>query len=102
MFGSIEALGKEAAMGAIKSYTSFDYEPANMVPVIASFDTEGHIKPIYVRLNGIAYHVDSYWVCSHFADILEYNCKVAVGDCLRPLKLTYYGKERVWLMPPGR
>ena len=34
----------------IVSYTSYDYKSMKVVPVIASFDTEGHIKPLYVRI----------------------------------------------------
>lgn len=89
-------------MSATKSYTSFDYQPVDMVPVIASFDTSGHITPLYVRIHGIACRIDTFWVSSHFCDIIEYNCQVDVGSTLRPIKLTYYGKENVWVVPPGR
>ena len=89
-------------MGAITSYTSFDYEPVNMVPVIASFDTEGHMTPLWVRINGNAYKIESFWVSTHFIDIIEYKCKVIDGNCLKPLNLTYYGREKVWLIPRGR
>lgn len=89
-------------MSAVKSYTSFDYQPIDIVPVIASFDTSGHITPLYVRLHGIACKVDEFWINTTFIDIIEFNCKVIVGDRLQQLCLTYYGKEKIWGMPPGR
>ena len=38
-------------MGKIVSYTNFDYEPTSIIPVIASFDSQGHISPLWVRIN---------------------------------------------------
>ena len=37
-------------MPAQVSYTSYDYAPVEIIPVIASFDSEGHIRPLYVRI----------------------------------------------------
>ena len=85
-------------MGAAKSYTSFDYKPGKMVPVVASFDTSGHIVPLWVRINGAAYKINSFWISSHFLDICEYRCKIIDGDYQKPLTLIYYGKERIWFI----
>lgn len=46
-------------MSQIVSYNSFDYKPIHTVPVIVSFDSQGHIAPLWVRINGQPYKVES-------------------------------------------
>lgn len=86
-------------MSAFVSYTSYDYAPVSIVPVIASFDSEGHIKPLYVRICGEPYKIHSSWLKQSFADIFEFHCKVMDDDCLKPLVLTYHTRENVWTIP---
>ena len=86
-------------MSATVSYTSFDYRPVHIVPVIASFDTDGHMKPLYVRINGESYKVSSCWTKTTFENAVEFTCKVIVGDYLKPLSLTYYRREGMWTIP---
>lgn len=94
-------------MSATTSYTSHDYKPVTPVPVIASFDSDGHISPLYVRLEGVSYKIDTFWIKSSFANIIEFNCKVITTDeevpdeqrRLIPLLLTYYQSECVWTIP---
>ncbi|MDO4166981.1 MAG: hypothetical protein Q4D32_06225 [Eubacteriales bacterium] len=81
------------------SYTSFDYKACDTVPVIASFDAEGHIKPLYVRIQDTPYKIDSYWIKSQYANSTEFFCKVINRDKLTPLSLTYHAEEGVWTMP---
>lgn len=81
------------------SYTSFDYRPVDIVPVIASFDSEGHIKPLYVRIDGEPLKVMSSWVSSSFHNTIDFKCKVVVGDSLKPLALTFHRSEGMWTMP---
>lgn len=84
----------------IVSYNSYDYERVKCVPVIASFDSDGHIMPLYVRINGQPFKVDSYWVKNTFTKYdFEFNCKVTDGERLIPLALTYHQAERVWTIP---
>lgn len=86
-------------MGAHVSYTSFDCKPVDTVPVIASFDSEGHITPLYVRINGESYKIASHWIRSTFTNVIEFKCKVIDGDYLKPLLLTYYPHMAVWTIP---
>jgi hypothetical protein len=86
-------------MSQIVSYTSFDYEPVTMLPVIASFSDDGHIRPLYVRIAGESYKVDSYWVRSQFTNQIDFNCKLIVHDCLKPLLITYHVRECLWTIP---
>lgn len=78
------------------SYTAYDVKPNTIVPVIASFDTEGHVKPLYVRIGELSLKVHSSWLKPSFQNVFEFNCKVVDGDCLKPLILTYYRNEMVW------
>lgn len=86
-------------MGAFISYTSFDYDSTMIVPVIASFDTQGHICPLYVRLGRIPYKVDTYFVFSKYSNITEFRCKIVDGTSLKPLELSYYSVEGMWTTP---
>lgn len=86
-------------MTRIASYTSFDYKPYTPVPVIASFDSEGHIAPLYVRLNGDAHRVLSYHVRGKgFVNTIEFSCRVQDGEFEKPLLLTYYYGESTWVI----
>ena len=86
-------------MSATVSYTSHDYLAITHVPVIASFDSEGHIAPLYVRINRESYKIDSFWIRSNFANTIEFNCKIVDGRFLKPLLLTYYKSEDVLAIP---
>lgn len=90
-------------MNNFPKHSLFAYTPMTFVPVIASFDTEGHIKPLYVRINGISLKIYSYYERNRYANTIEFNCKV-IDDTteetyLKPLLLTYYQAERVWTIP---
>jgi len=86
-------------MTAIKSFNSMDYKPYKSVPVIASFDTEGHIAPLYVRLNGQAHRVLSYWIRNTaFINTIEFSCKIEDNDFEKPLLLKYYCHESTWVV----
>ena len=86
-------------MPSTVSYTAYDIKPNTVVPVIASFDAEGHIKPLYVRIGELSLKVQSSWITPSFSNVLEFHCKVIDGDCLKPLILTYYQREMVWVIP---
>lgn len=84
----------------MESRYSFDYDPQQIVPVIASFDTDGHIKPLYVRILGDSYKIISQWTpVSNFSGITEYNCKIIVRGFARQILLKYYAREKVWTIP---
>lgn len=86
-------------MGAFVSYTSLDYETTAIVPVIASFDSGGHICPLYVRLGHKPYHINEYFVSSKYSNIIEFRCKISDGDSEKPLQLTFYSVEGMWTVP---
>ena len=84
---------------ATVSYTSFDYAPVDIVPVIASFDSQGHIAPLYVRINSLSLKIESFWVSSTFHNVVEFRCKVSDNGYLKPLLLRFHRQEGMWTIP---
>ena len=75
-------------MSQILSQNSHDYLQMQTVPVIASFNDAGQIKPLYVGIDGERYKVHSYWVRRSFSNQIEFQCKLADQGILRPVILT--------------
>lgn len=86
-------------MAAKVSYNSHDYVPVDIVPVIASFDANGHIAPLYVRIQGQSYKIGNYHVKCNYANSVSFNCNVIDGDVLKPVMLTYFQDENIWTIP---
>lgn len=81
------------------SYTDNCTRGDESVSVIASFDTQGHVKPLYVRIGDVSLKVANSWISSSRFDVIEYQCQVEDGDYLKQLTLTYYVRETVWRTP---
>ena len=77
----------------------YDCRQIAIVPVIASFDTGGCIIPLYVRIKGIPYKIDSCRANRRLAGIEEFHCRIRDGKCWKPLLLTYYREEGAWTVP---
>ena len=92
---------QEGGIILVLSYNNHDCDPMSVVPVIASFDTDGHIAPLYVRLGGTACKVDSYWIGKSFSEQIRYHCKIIDPGChcRKPITLTYYRREDIWTCP---
>ena len=86
-------------MTQILSQNSHDLLPMQIVPVIASFNDDGQIKPLYVGINGERYKVASYWVRRSFSNQIEFHCKLIDQDLLKPVIITYYENECIWTIP---
>ena len=69
------------------------------VPVIASLDSDGHIKPLYVRINTESLKIHSCWLKPSFQGFAEFQCKVIDNGYLKPLTLMYHKNEGVWSIP---
>ena len=83
----------------ILSVNSHDYLPVTIIPVIASFNDDGQIKPLYIGIEGNRYKVDSYWIRRSFTNQIEFSCKILIDDRLCPIILTYYMNECIWTIP---
>ena len=75
-------------------------DPIELVPVIAAYDTEGRVKPLYVRIKDEKYKVENYWVKStNFANSIDFNVTLSKGDMTYKLILTYHLRETAWSIP---
>lgn len=81
------------------SYVDDNIRSDRSVSVIATFDSEGHVKPLYVRMGDASLKVANSWISSSRFDVIEYQCQVEDGEYLKPLTLTYYVRETVWRTP---
>lgn len=73
--------------------SSTNYES---VSVIASFDTEGHVRPLFVRVNSESLKVHSCWQKPSFRGTIEFQCKVIDNDCLKNLNVIYRQSDNIW------
>ena len=78
---------------------SYAGDPVELVPVIASYDAEGRVKPLYVRINSERYKVESCWVKTCLGNNIEYNCTLTRDNRMYKLILTYHIRETTWTIP---
>ena len=83
-------------MSCVIPIESYNSDPIEIVPVIATYDTEGNLKPIYVRLNGDSLKVDTYLAKASEESDIDFYCTLSHNDCRMRLILTYHVKETVW------
>lgn len=68
-----------------------------VVPVIASFDTEGHIVPLYVRINRKAYKLKViYCQPINSKGIYKYHCAYNDHNFYHEIYLTYNKRLNFW------
>lgn len=72
-----------------------------VVPVIASFDTEGHIVPLYVRINRKAYKLKVIYcqpICPEgdSYNIYKYHCSYVDHNFYHDIYLTYNKRLNFW------
>ncbi len=83
-------------MAGIVSKNSVDLESVMVVPVITSFSAQGRIKPLYVRIHGKAFKIDTSYEICNFINTIDFSCKVIDGNSTRPIKLTFHRNEGMW------
>lgn len=86
-------------MSQILSNNSHDYLKLQIVPVIAAFNDEGKIKPLYVAINGERYKIESFWIQRSFMNQIEFHCKLQSTQLRLPITITYYPNESIWTIP---
>lgn len=87
-------------MSYIFPIESYGGDPIEFVPVIAAYDTEGHVRPLYVRIKDEKYKVENYWVNStNFANAINFNVTLSKGNMTYKLILTYHLRETAWSIP---
>ena len=68
------------------------------VSVIASFDTSGQIKPLYIRIGKESLKVYRSFLMAHniFGNI--FRCEVMDGDQVKEVKLSYHADKFLWIL----
>ena len=86
----------------IISRNSYDFTNVTIVPVIASFNSDSQIAPLYVKIKGETYKIHSFherqqetWSLHFYV----FDCKIVVNNQLKAIRLTYRTKERIWTIP---
>lgn len=83
----------------VVSYGLKDSPNLQIVSVIASFDTDGNSKPLYVRIGTESLKVYSASIKSTTAQIMTFRCQVVDRDTLKQLELSYHSLEYLWVIP---
>lgn len=86
-------------MAAKVSHGLFDCPHLKIVSVISSFDCEGHIMPLYVRIGNESLKVHNAHRIASTIRILNFSCEIMDGDFVKPLKLSYHIADLVWTTP---
>ena len=86
-------------MPGFVSNTTYDSSNILIVSVIASFDTNKHIKPLYVRINSGSFKIYSSWLKQSYQGLLEFQCQIIDDDILKNLALTYHKQENILTIP---
>lgn len=66
-----------------------------IVPVIASFNTAGTIKPLYVRIHNHSLPITACWFQEESL-IIKYHCTVQLGGYTRNIILIYHPSHSYW------
>ena len=73
-----------------------------IIPVIASFNSDGGIKPLYFRYQDKDITVTSVHYCRPYpikiTFKLVFKCSAVLDNYLRDVQITYWIKERVWTL----
>lgn len=67
-----------------------------LLPVIASFDAEGHAKPLFIRVGGESYKIFSCQLKKNFEGISVFVCQLDDHGKLRSIVLNFHKRETVW------
>jgi len=86
-------------MPAIVSHGLQGCTHLKVVSVISSFDCEGNIMPLYVRVDGESLKIYNAHRIASTIRIINFNCEVMDGDRVKPLKLSYHIEDLMWTTP---
>lgn len=80
------------------SHNSFIESQMILVPVIASFDTAGVVKPLFVRIGDESYKI-LHPVQTNSIGLDIFRCKINDHGILKPLQLSYHVRDGFWTIP---
>ena len=85
-------------MPAHISSSSYDPSSMTLVSVIASFDTTGNIRPLYIGIHGESYKIHASF-CKKDYDFRLFECQVEDHGTIRHIALTFHPREYFWTIP---
>lgn len=86
-------------MAAIISHGLHDCTHLKIVSVISSFDCDGNIMPLYVRIGEESLKIYNAYQSESTFNLLHFQCEVMDYDRVKPIKLTYHINDHKWSMP---
>lgn len=86
-------------MAAIISHGLHDCTHLKIVSVISSFDCDGNIMPLYVRIGEESLKIYNAYQSESTFNLLHFKCEVMDCDRVKPIKLTYHINDHKWSMP---
>lgn len=82
-----------------KEAPSVDLKNQIIVPVIASFNNDGKIIPLYFAIEGIRIKIDHIkWESPNKAWGTQFRCEITLYDHVDTIDLYYYDSKRIWTM----
>lgn len=69
-----------------------------VVPVIASYDADGHVRPLYVRIEETAYKVYNPTIVSTNQWLINFKCEIYDCDVIKTIMLSYNINELTWFI----
>ena len=86
-------------MPAKVSHGLKDCTHLTVVPVIATYDGNGNILPLYVRIGEESYKIYNAYVSETMYRILTFKGEIMVQDTVLPIKLSYFINDLIWCLP---
>lgn len=68
------------------------------VPVIASFTSDGRIKPLYFSVDGIQFKIDNILSQDERVSRIHFRCDITLSDRVEQVDLYFYKNEYTWTL----
>jgi len=78
------------------SKTTYDHIGYSPVPVIASFNSDGDIRPLYVQIQDYTLKIIRCTSISKFHNNTEFKCLIDDHGFRKPILLIYYFDTTIW------
>lgn len=66
------------------------------VPIIASFSDKGKICPLYIKVDGERYHIESYRVINNIHPWLSFQCRITANNLRKEFELSFHEELHLW------
>ena len=77
-----------------------DNEPNYVVPVIASFNTNGGVQPLYFQFDDKAVKIHSVHWCEKKYNTFRFECTAEFDGYIKEVSLTFFPQDNRWIMKP--